>query len=264
MAAIRSIVIIGAGNVGCHLARKLHAASFSISQVAGRRAENVKTLAADLDASYTLEFEKLITGQDLYIIALPDEVMEDVLPKLPLTNELIVHTSGSVPMDILKPYSENFGVLYPLQTFTRRRKIDLKEVPIFVEANRIDNENALIGLAKKLSNKVLAADSVQRQYLHIAAVFASNFSNHMYDIARSVLEEQGLDFNLLSPLILETAAKATTMGPGKAQTGPARRNDVKVMQKHLEMLSGNEAAMEIYRRISESIKDHTKLSDDEL
>jgi predicted short-subunit dehydrogenase-like oxidoreductase (DUF2520 family) len=161
-------------------------------------------------------------------------------------------------MDILDPYSENFGVLYPLQTFSRRREIDLKNVPVMVEANRIDNEDLLLDLARHLSEKVMVVDSVKRQYLHIAAVFASNFSNHMYDIARSVLEEQGLDFELLSPLILETAEKATTVGPGKAQTGPARRRDEEVMQKHLEMLKGNPAALEIYRRISDSIKDHTE------
>lgn len=258
MSEIKDIVIIGAGNVGCHLARKFHAASCNITQVAGRREANVKSLAGDVGAAHTLDLEKVITGQDLYILALPDEVMEDILPKLPLTNELIVHTSGSVPMNILAPYSENYGVFYPLQTFTRRRQIDMKEVPVFVEANRIDNENLLVDLGKNLSEKVMVVDSVRRQYLHIAAVFASNFSNHMYDIARSVLEEQGLDFDLLSPLIMETAAKATSLGPDKAQTGPARRSDLKVMEKHLEMLRGNKAAMEIYRRISDSIKDHTK------
>jgi predicted short-subunit dehydrogenase-like oxidoreductase (DUF2520 family) len=258
MAGINNIVLIGAGNVGCHLARKLHAASLNIVQVAGRREANVKSLAEDLGASHTLDFGKVIKGQDLYILALPDEVMEEVLPALPLNDELIVHTSGSVPMNIQDPYSENFGVLYPLQTFTRHREIDLKKVPVLVEANRIDNEDLLLEIAKHLSEKAMVVDSVKRQYLHIAAVFAANFSNHMYDIASSVLEEQGLDFELLSPLILETAQKATALGPRKAQTGPARRRDKEVMQKHLEMLKGNPAAMEIYRRISDSIKDFTE------
>jgi predicted short-subunit dehydrogenase-like oxidoreductase (DUF2520 family) len=258
MAGINSIVIIGAGNVGCHLARKLYAASFNIVQVAGRRAVNVKSLAEDLGATHTQDFAKIVKGQDLYILALPDEVMEEVLPKLPLSDELIVHTSGSVHLNILHPYSENYGVLYPLQTFTRHRDFDLNEVPIMVEANRIDNEDLLLALGKRLSEKVMVVDSIRRQYLHIAAVFASNFSNHMYDIARSVLEEQDLDFELLVPLIMETAEKATTLGPAKAQTGPAMRRDKKVMQKHLEMLKGNPAAMEIYRRISDSIIDHTE------
>jgi predicted short-subunit dehydrogenase-like oxidoreductase (DUF2520 family) len=258
MPGIKNIVVIGAGNVGCHLARKLHEASFNIVQVAGRHEENIKILAQDVEARHTLDPGQVIKGQDLYILALPDEVIEEVLPKLSLIDELIVHTSGSAPMSILAPCSGNYGVLYPLQTFTRHREIDLKKIPVLVEANRIDNEDLLVDLGKRLSEKVMIVDSVRRQYLHIAAVFASNFSNHMYDIARTILEEHGLDFDLLSPLINETAAKAMALGPDKAQTGPARRRDVKVMQKHLEMLKDNPAAMEIYRRISDSINDHTE------
>ena len=258
MSGIKDVVIIGAGNVGCHLARKLHAANYNIVQVAGRREANVKSLAEDIGAEHTLEFDQVIKGQDLYIMALPDEIMEKVLTKLNLLDELIVHTSGSVSIDILEPYSENYGVLYPLQTFSRGREINIKEVPFLVEANRIDNEDLLVGLGNHLSDSVMVVDSVRRQYIHVAAVFASNFSNHMYDIARSVLEEQDLDFNLLAPLILETAAKATTLGPDRAQTGPARRQDVRIMKKHMEMLRDNPAAMEIYLRISESIKDHTE------
>jgi predicted short-subunit dehydrogenase-like oxidoreductase (DUF2520 family) len=184
--------------------------------------------------------------------------MEEVLPKLKLSDELIVHTSGSVSMDILEPYSENYGVFYPLQTFSKDREINIREVPFLVEANRIDNEDLLVDLGNHLSDRVMLVDSVRRQYIHIAAVFASNFSNHMYDIAHTILQEQDLDFDLLSPLILETAAKATTIGPDRAQTGPARRKDNKIMKKHMEMLRDNPAAMEIYRRISDSIKDHTE------
>ena len=264
MDPVQTIVIIGAGNVGCHLARKLHASGFKISQVAGRREKNVIKLATDLDASHCLEFEKIITGQDLYIMALPDEVMEEILPRLPLTTELLVHTSGSVPMDLLQPYSENTGVFYPLQTFTRKRQIDLTEVPILLEANRIDNENMLMAVASKLSSKVEVIDSSSRLYIHIAAVFASNFSNHMYDIARNLLEEHGLDFDLMGPLILETARKAITMGPDEAQTGPAKRQDLNTMKKHADLLANNKAAKELYRLISESIIDKLKEEDGEL
>lgn len=264
MDPVKKIVIIGAGNVGCHIARKLHTAGYTISQVAGRRESNVLKLAADLDASYSLTFEKILTGQDLYIMALPDEAMEEILPRLPLTNELLVHTSGSVSMDLLQPYSENTGVFYPLQTFTRKRHIDLKEVPILIEANRIDNENRLTAVAAKLSTDVRLIDSINRLYIHIAAVFASNFSNHMYDIAGKLLEEHGHDFDLMGPLILETARKAITMGPDNAQTGPAKRKDLNTMQKHISLLSDNAAAKEIYRIISESIIEKLKKEDGEL
>lgn len=264
MDPVQKIVIIGAGNVGSHLARKLHAAGYTISQVAGRRESNVLKLASDLEASHCLEFEKITTAQDLYILALPDEVMEEILPRLPLTNELLVHTSGSVPLDLLQAYSENTGVFYPLQTFTRNRDVDLKEVPILIEGNRIDNENRLLAVASKLSTEARVSDSESRLYTHIAAVFASNFSNHMYDIARKLLEEHGLDFDLMGPLILETARKAISMGPDEAQTGPAKRRDIKTMQKHAELLNNNKAAKELYRLISESIVEKLKEDDGEL
>lgn len=264
MDPIQNVVIIGAGNVGCHISRKLHAAGYTISQVAGWREANVLALANDLGAAHCLHFEKILTKQDLYIMALPDEAMEEILPRLPLSDELLVHTSGSVPMQILDPYSENTGVLYPLQTFTRKRHIDLKEVPVLIEANRIDNENRLKEVASGLSNDVRVIDSMARLYIHIAAVFASNFSNHMYDLARNVLEEQGLDFEIMGPLIMETATKAIRMGPDEAQTGPAKRKDLRTMQKHLELLSDNKAARELYRLISESIIDKTNKEDGEL
>ena len=149
--------------------------------------------------------------------------IEDVLPQLPLTDELLVHTSGSVPLDLLAGFSENTGVFYPLQTFSSDSKTNFKDIPVLIEGNRIDNENRLLEAGEKLSERVMVADSMLRQHLHLAAVFASNFSNHMYDIARRILDEFGLDFELLAPLIKETAAKATSMGPAGAQTGPAKR-----------------------------------------
>ena len=258
MESIKNIVIIGAGNVGSHLSRALFASGFTISQVAGRKEAAVKALAKEVQASHTLSFDKIITGQDIYLMALPDEVMDEVLPLLPLKDELLVHTSGSVPMGILSPYSENTGVFYPLQTFTSNRDIDMTKVPVMVEANRIDSEHRLLEMGQKLSEKVMVLHSAQRHYMHIAAVFASNFSNHMYEIARQIMEENGLDFGLLAPLIMETAAKATSMGPGKAQTGPASRNDLKIIAKHLEFLDHNDAARELYRRISESIIEQKK------
>lgn len=239
METIQDIVIVGAGNVGTHLAEIMLEAGFTICQLAERGAT-------------------IVPGKDLYIMALPDAAMEEALSEMPLKDEMLVHTSGSVPMEILSRYSENTGVFYPLQTFTKGRPIDMKEVPLLIEANRIDNENILVEAAKKISNKVIVADSDRRLSLHIAAVFASNFSNHMYDIARHLMEEQELDFDLLSPLIIETAAKARALGPDKAQTGPAKRNDREVIRKHLDMLKGHEAIKELYKRISDNISEQEK------
>ena len=252
------IVIIGAGNVGTRLACAFNDAGCKIVQVAGRRDEAVRNLADLVNADYTLSFDRLLKGQDLYLLALPDSAMEEILPQLGLNKELLVHTSGSVPLDILKPYSENTGVLYPLQTFTRSRKIKLEEVPFFIEANRIDNEDTLMDLAGKLSKRVKVADSVKRQKMHIAAIFASNFTNHMYDISRQLMEDNGFDFQLLVPLIRETAAKAVETGPENSQTGPAKRKDLEVIARHLDLLKNNPETQDLYHRISKNIIDQSK------
>lgn len=258
MSEIRNIVIIGAGNVGSHLAIALKEKGFNIAQVVGYRELAVKELANATGAKYTLRFEDTLKGQDLYILALPDKVLNEILPRLKLNNELIVHTSGSVPMDILLPFSENTGVFYPLQTFTHSRVINLKEIPLLIEANRIDNENLMREVAEKLSDHVRVTDSVKRQQIHIAAVFASNFSNHMYNVARDLAESNGVDFGILASLIKETTAKAIELGPRKAQTGPAKRNDLQVIEKHLEMLSAKPEIQELYKLITQNIIDQNE------
>lgn len=258
MPEIKNIVIIGAGNVGTHLALALKRAGYHISQVAGRKEDAVESLAQSLNTDHTFSFDQLKKSCDLYLMALPDGVMEMVLPHLGLSNELLIHTSGSVPIDILKPYSANTGVLYPLQTFTRIREIKLQEVPFMVEANTASSEDALIRLATMLSDHVYAVDSMQRQELHIAAVFASNFSNHMLNMSRLLMEAHGLDFSLLAPLIRETAAKALELGPQNAQTGPALRKDMQIIEKHIAMLKDKPKVQELYRLITQNIIDQNK------
>lgn len=257
-------MIIGAGNVGTRLAYALSDAGCKIVQVAGRREEAVKSLAGELGASWTLRCDQLMKGQDLYIIALPDRAMNESLPKLGLGDELLVHTSGSVAMDILSPFSENTGVLYPLQTFTSSREINLSEVPFLVEGNNPASENALKALAAKMTSAVRVAESAKRMEMHIGAVFVCNFSNHMYHIASKLFMQYGFDFMLLAPLIRETAAKAVDMGPAKAQTGPAMRNDSKVIEKHLKLLKEYPAIQELYQKISQSIIDQSEKEHDEL
>ncbi|MDT8394315.1 MAG: Rossmann-like and DUF2520 domain-containing protein [Bacteroidales bacterium] len=258
MPEIKNIVIIGAGNVGTHLALALKKAGYHISQVAGRKEFAVVSLARALDTEYTFSFDEINKSADLYLMALPDGVMGMVLPHLGLHNGLLVHTSGSVPIDILKPYSANTGVLYPLQTFTRIRAINLQEVPFMIEASNTPCEEALSRLAAKLSDHVYTVDSIKRQELHIAAVFASNFSNHMLNMSRLLMEVHGLDFALLAPLIRETTAKALELGPQKAQTGPALRKDMEIIEKHIAMLKDKPKVQELYRLITQNIIDQNK------
>ncbi|HSG68587.1 MAG TPA: DUF2520 domain-containing protein [Bacteroidales bacterium] len=258
MPEIKNIVVIGAGNVGTRMAMAFQEAGCRIAQVAGRREAAVRDLASRSGAAQTLDFGNVLKHQDLYLLALPDKAMKEILPNLGLSDELLVHTSGSVPMEVLSDYSVNTGVFYPLQTFSTNRQVDMKEVPILIEANRIDNEDRLLSLAHKLSRKVSVADSKRRQRIHIAAVFASNFSNHMYVLARKLMEGNDFDYDMLAPLIKETASKALEMGPDNAQTGPAKREDDEIITQHLELLKDDPALQEMYRLITKSIINQNK------
>jgi predicted short-subunit dehydrogenase-like oxidoreductase (DUF2520 family) len=166
---------------------------------------------------------------------------------------LVVHTAGSVSLEVFKGRAKNYGVIYPLQTFTRGKPVDFSSIPLFIEANDNRNLEKLKYLSEKVTGKVYTADSETRAYLHLAAVFASNFTNHILALAEMVLLERNLPFNILKPLIEETVAKALYMSPRQAQTGPAFRHDKPILEKHLDMLAGHPEIKELYRLISESI-----------
>lgn len=261
---IKNIVILGTGNVGTHLALALVQAGCNIKQIVGRNAASTEKLAASVHATPVTDFGAIEKGNDLYVLALPERAMEEVLPKLCLRTEILVHTSGSLDLSILYPYSENTGVFYPLQTFTHGRDVNFREIPILLEANRIDNEHDLFLLAAKLSSQVEHASSQQRMALHLAAVFACNFSNHMYSLARQVANKYNIDYDMLIPLIKETASKAIALGPENAQTGPAKRNDQKIISQHLEMLSGNARLQNLYKLMTENIQEQSAIKNDKL
>lgn len=261
---IKNIVIIGTGNVGTHLAEAFVNAGCSVKQIVGRNYVVAEKLASSVNASFVTDFAAIEKGHDMYVLALAEKAMEEVLPQLNLDKEFLVHTSGSLSLEILYPYSENTGVFYPLQTFTHGRDVNFREIPILLEANRINNEQQLFELATKLTEQVEHANSEQRLALHIAAVFACNFSNHMFSLARQLANKYKIDFDLLIPLIKETAAKSISMGPEKAQTGPARRKDQKVILKHLELLSDSPRLQDLYARITESIQEQSEFDNDKL
>ena len=251
---IQSIVIIGAGNVAWHLGRALQARKIKILQVLGRRIEPAKELAGVLKADYALDFERININADLYIIAVSDDAIVEIINKLYLQSQLVVHTAGSIPVSVFKERFENYGVFYPLQTFTKGREIHFEKVPVCIEANEQDNMNKLVQLAKLISQTVLIMDSEKRAKLHLAAVFACNFTNYMYSIADGILKKQGIDFSILHPLIIETALKAAEMKPAEAQTGPAIRNNRILMDKQMRMLEYDPAAREIYDILSDNIR----------
>ena len=245
-------VVIGAGNVATHLSLALQKTSATIIRIYSRSDENAAALANRLGTEWTAQISQISPDADLYLFAVKDDALQEIIPQIPVNKGLWVHTAGSVPMDIFTGYTERYGVLYPLQTFSKNREIDLQTVPFFIEACSPDDEKILVELARKLSDNVQTLSSEKRKYVHVAAVFACNFSNHLYALACKLLEEQNIPQDVLLPLIDETVAKIHTLSPLEAQTGPAVRNDLNVMKHHTELLT-NPAMKEIYQLISQNI-----------
>lgn len=251
---IRSVVLVGAGNVAWHLGHQLLGAGFRIIQVLNRSREPGIRLAQELEAIYCSDVDSMTREANLYILAVSDDALEEVLDSRRFRLKgLVAHTSGSVGMEIFEGRSLNFGVLYPLQTFTRGKTVSFKELPLLLEANNPQNLAKLEHVAARLSESVHHADTATRLQLHLTAVIASNFPNHLFSIADELLHEKGLSFDILKPLIRETLSKAMMMPPRDAQTGPAIRGNVAVIEKHLEMLLPHPDIREIYRLISERI-----------
>ena len=247
-----SIVVVGAGKVATHLSLALKQAGHKLLQVYSRTEASAKELSDKLDCSYTVIPETLRTDADLYLFSLKDSALASVISRMQTNNGLWVHTAGSMPLDIFEGHATQYGVLYPLQTFSKNREVAIKDVPFFVEANDKENENKLTILAQSISNKVQPLSSEKRKYIHLAAVFACNFTNHCYAIAADLLEKQGIPFDVLLPLADETAAKVHSLSPKEAQTGPAVRYDENVISKHLELLPTT-LYKELYELLSQSI-----------
>ncbi len=249
------IVFIGSGNVATQLGLALKAANHRILQVYGRSESGAKSLARKLSASYVLDLKKISGEADIYIVAVSDSAIKEVINKIRITDTVILHTSGSVPISVFEKKFKNFGVLYPVQTFSANHALDFKTVPVCIEANNTLTEKKIRALAKSLTKKIHLLDSRQRKRVHLSAVFANNFSNHLFTLAERILEKENISFDLLRPLILETAMKVQKNPPSEMQTGPAKRGDTAVIREHLKMLGDKKEFRAIYRLISKSIEE---------
>ncbi len=250
------IVFIGSGNLATRLSLEMQQKGMEIIQVYSHTENHAERLAKQLACSWTAIPNEIRSDADLYIFSLKDTALEEVISQIKPNNGLWVHTAGSMPMDVFKGYAVHYGVMYPLQTFSRKRLVNFQVIPFFVEANTSENESRLIQIATKLSGDVRLLSSEKRKSLHLAAVFACNFTNHIYTLAAKVLQKQDIPMEVLLPLIDETAAKVHVMSPKQAQTGPAVRYDKNVIQKHLSMLEDSDLK-NIYQLISQSIhKEH--------
>jgi len=249
-----NIVLLGSGNVATHLGRALKKAGENIIQVWSRTESNAQILADELEAEIASDLAIINPTADIYILAVKDDVIQEVGENLPpLQNGVLIHTSGSTEMNILKGLSSKIGVFYFPQTFSKIKPIDFKTTPIAVEGNLPEVVHLLKSIAERLSDKVIEISAFQRMNLHMAAVFACNFTNHLYHLAEEILKENQLDLDLLRPIILETAAKIQTNRPVEVQTGPAIRGDQKTINKHLELLENNPGILALYTKLSQSI-----------
>lgn len=255
---IQKIGIIGSGNVAWHLVHGLNSIpKIEVKWVFGRN----KTTLTELSHSSGVPFfmDVLLPQEvDLVIVCVNDDAIQNILDDLP-KNLKVAYTSGTFSLSQLVSQQQSCGVFYPLQTFTKNQSLDLNEVPFLIEATEKSFENELLELARKISRNVQVMDSEQRRKVHIAAVISNNFVNHLLFIAQKFLKENNLDEKILNPLIRETISKAERLGPYRAQSGPARRLDVKTIQTHLEALKGKEK--EIYQLITKSIEETYKNDD---
>ena len=252
------VAIIGAGNLAWHLAPALDNCGYAVKEVYSRDRKKANALvkrlyqavpAGDLDFSDS--------NCRLFIVCIPDDAIEEVVKEIVLPDEhaILIHTSGSIPIQALEyAATQHVGVFYPLQTFSKSRKANFSEIPVLIEASDLSTEEILIRIAKSISKIVKRVSSTNRKAIHVAAVFACNFTNHMITLSKAILDDEGLDFELLKPLITETINKSLQIGPGNAQTGPARREDFQTMDAHFDYLE-EPAVQEIYRIISQNILD---------
>lgn len=244
------VVFLGFGNLNQHLCNALmRAENVSIKQIFNRNF--IKFSSPFEHIPFTDDISKLEEA-DVYIIGIPDDAISAFSASLPFQDRLTVHTSGGVGMAQLSNKNRK-GVFYPVQTFSKNRKVNFKNIPICIESENDKDRKLLEALGKSISEKVVEISSEKRAKLHLAAVFVNNFTNYLYGIGSNLLMEDDLPFDLLKPLIMETAAKIETLSPKEAQTGPARRNDKKTIEKHLKLL-GNSNYKEFYELFTESLK----------
>jgi predicted short-subunit dehydrogenase-like oxidoreductase (DUF2520 family) len=253
------ISFIGAGNVAWHLAPALEYVGHFVKEVYTPNGKSAKKLVGNLyDAVVKSDLDFTDSPSQIFILAVPDDAIKSIAQEIILPEQsLMVHTSGSKGLDVLE-YSTAAatGVFYPLQTFSKSIKLDFQQIPFLLESENKEALKILNSLAKSLSKNTQIVSTAQRKQMHLAAVFACNFTNHMMSISEKIMNNAQLDFSLLHPLVMETIDKALKHSPNAVQTGPAKRGDLETLDKHMEMLSKDENVQEIYRLISQNILDN--------
>jgi len=247
------IVMLGAGNLATNLAMAFRRGGHEIVQVYSRTQASAEQLARKTVSEATTRLNRLVHDADLYVLSVRDDAIKTVLDAFPFSEGFLVHTAGSVDMEVLRGYAGNYGVLYPLQTFSKERTIDFSGIPLCLEANNRESLEFLDRLASDISGDIRHISSEQRAHIHVAAVFACNFSNFMLANAEQILSKEQISFDILAPLIRETMEKALQGSPAQLQTGPARRGDQQTMERHLNLLARSSKLQNLYSFVSNAI-----------
>lgn len=249
------IVLIGAGNLATNLAKALVKVGHHIVQVYSRTMKSAETLAEIVHAEALVDIASVRADADLYVLSVKDSALEGLLASLCRGKEekVFLHTAGSMPMDVFEGKTKHFGVLYPMQTFSKNKEVDFSAIPCFIEYNDSRSQSVIENLARQLSSQVFKLSSEDRKYLHISAVFACNFVNHCYAISQQLLESHGIPFEVMLPLIDETARKVHQLSPLEAQTGPAVRYDENIIRNQSALLAESPLTKDIYELMSKEI-----------
>lgn len=249
------VILIGAGNLATHLGKAIFAAGHDVVQVFSRTMQSATALASEVGAQPVSDISDVRSDADLYVVSVKDSAIVELIPVLCKGKEtkVFLHTAGSIPMDVFQGMALHYGVLYPMQTFSKQREVDFSIIPCFIEANDEFALKQIEGLAGQISHWVFQLSSEDRKYLHLSAVFACNFANHCYAASQELLQQHGIPFDVMLPLIDETAAKVHGMTPKEAQTGPAVRYDENVIGKQMQLLENQPYFQKIYDSMSKSI-----------
>ncbi|MCJ7933965.1 MAG: DUF2520 domain-containing protein [Chryseobacterium sp.] len=242
------IVIIGSGNVAYHMAKAFSLKGIPLAQIFGRNENELKKISDGLDLSYSTEN---LEDADLYIICVSDHSVEEVSKIITKKDCLVAHTSGSLPKEILSGEYRKAS-FYPLQTFSKSKELDYKKIPFFIETENKEDQKLLFELASQISENVMESTHEKRKYIHLTAVFACNFVNHLFSRAKEISDSQEIPFDYFLPLIDETVQKIHEIEPKTAQTGPAVRNDIRILQLHEQLLKGE--SLDIYKTMNHSIQ----------
>ena len=243
------IVIIGSGNVAFHLAKAFTQNNIEVSQIFGRNEVELNKISEELNVPYST---KELADADLYLISVSDSAVEQVSDLIKTEKALVAHTSGSLPLEILKGNYRKAS-FYPLQTFSKTKNLDYSKIPFFIETENQIDEKSLFELASIISENVETSDYEKRKYIHLTAVFACNFVNHLFARAKEISDSQDLPFQYFIPLIDETVEKIHHLEPKLAQTGPAVRGDERILKLHEELIK-DEQHLKVYQLMNESIK----------